>query len=146
MANPKSQSEVIAEAINDPNFTFMDTFADASEPEKVRKELTRLLFLHRESRNQLQVRERERVILNTKYESARRKAYMQHSKADGEKTKINEKTKLILVEIAVEKEKYDLEIMDQRIKELNRTLVSIKLEIDLFKTIGYSLKTEMGGF
>lgn len=136
--NQKTTNDTIAEAIRDPNFSFIDTFADASEPEKIRKELTRLLFLHRETRKQLELRERERVVLNHKYEKLKRKAYKENENAK------NEKIRATLVEISTEEEKYNLEIQDQKIKELNRRLNSIKLELDVYKTIGFSIKTEMG--
>lgn len=136
--NQKTTHDTIAEAIRDPNFSFIDTFADASEPEKIRKELTRLLFLHRETRKQLELRERERVVLNHKYEKLKRKAYKENENAK------NEKIRATLVEISTEEEKYNLEIQDQKIKELNRRLNSIKLELDVYKTIGFSIKTEMG--
>lgn len=136
--NQKTTNDTIAEAIRDPNFSFIDTFADASEPEKIRKELTRLLFLHRETRKQLELRERERVVLNHKYEKLKRKAYKENENAK------NEKIRATLVEISTEEEKYNLEIQDQKIKELNRRLTSIKLELDVYKTIGFSIKTEMG--
>lgn len=136
--NQKTTNDTIAEAIRDPNFSFIDTFADASEPEKIRKELTRLLFLHRETRKQLELRERERVVLNHKYEKLKRKAYKENENAK------NEKIRATLVEISTEEEKYNLEIQDQKIKELNRRLSSIKLELDVYKTIGFSIKTEMG--
>lgn len=136
----KIDKVTIAKAIEDPNFSFIDSFADASEPAKVKKEMTRLLFLHRNQREQLKERERQRVIINNNYEKKKRESYMKHSSAP------NEKTRTILVEIDTEKEKYDLEIIDQKIKEINRNLVSIKLELDTWKSVTYNLRTEMGSF
>lgn len=137
----KEINENIAkQALNDPNFSFFESFADASETDKIRKELTRLLFLHRETRRKLEMREREKVTIAHKYDKKKREAYIKNANA------ANEKTRLVLVEIESEKEKYDLEVKEQLIKELTRELNSIKLEIDIIKTIGYSLKTEMGGF
>lgn len=133
-------NDVIAEAINDPNFSFMESFADSGEPEKVKKEMTRLLFIHRKKRTLLKTRERERVVIFNRYEKKRRESYLNHKSAP------NEKTKTILVEIDTEKEKYELEIMDQKIKELNRDLSSIKLELDTLKSISYSIRTGMGLF
>lgn len=136
----KVNNEIIAEAINNPNFSFIESFADASEPAKVKKEMTRLIFLHRKQRNLLQIREREKVFLQNKYEKKKRESYIKHQSAP------NEKTRTILVDIDTEKEKYDLEIIDQKIKELNRNMASIKLELDTWKSIAYSIRTEMGAF
>lgn len=133
--------ETIAEAINNPEFSFIGTFADVSDSKKVTKEMTRLLFIHRKTREQLKSRERERVVLNNKFESSKRKSYQKHSK-----TSATEKTKNILVEIDTEKDKYELAITDQKIKELIREMASIKLEIDTWKAISYNLRTEMGSF
>lgn len=132
--------DTIVKAINDPNFSFIDSFADADEPAKVRREMTRLLFLHRNLRNQLRERERNKVIIQSKYDKKRRDSYMKHKNAP------NERVRNILVEIDTEKEKYDLDIIDQKIKELNRELSSIKIEIDTWKAIGYAIRTEMGAF
>lgn len=132
--------DTIVKAINDPNFSFIDSFADANEPEKIRKEMTRLLFLHRNLRNQLRERERNKVIIQSKYDKKRRDSYMKHKNAP------NERVRNVLVEIDTEKEKYDLDIIDQKIKELNRELSSIKIEIDTWKAIGYAIRTEMGAF
>lgn len=138
MSNINQQT--IAKAINDPNFSFIDSFADANEPEKVRKEMTRLLFLHRNLRNQLRERERNKVVIQTTYDKKKRESYIKHKSAP------NERSRNILVEIDTEKEKYDLDIIDQKIKELNRELSSIKIEIDTWKAIGYAIRTEMGAF
>lgn len=132
--------DTIVKAINDPNFSFIDSFADADEPAKVRREMTRLLFLHRNLRNQLRERERNKVIIQSKYDKKRRDSYMKHKNAP------NERVRNILVEIDTENEKYDLDIIDQKIKELNRELSSIKIEIDTWKAIGYAIRTEMGAF
>lgn len=136
----KIDKVTIAKAIEDPNFSFIDSFADASEPAKVKQEMTRLLFLHRNLREQLKERERQRVIINNTYEKKKRESYMKHSSAP------NEKTRAILVEIDTEKEKYELEIIDQKIKEINRNLISIKLELDTWKSVTYNIRTEMGSF
>jgi len=133
--------ETIAKAISDPEFSFIETFADATESAKVTREMTRLLFLHRNYRKQLKMRERERVVLSNKLDKKRRDAYIKHSE-----TSATEKTKAVLVEIDTEKEKYDLDIIDQKIKELSREMTSIKLEIDTYKAISYNLRTEMGSF
>lgn len=132
--------EVIAEAINDPNFSFIESFADANEPAKIKKEMTRLLFLHRKQREQLQIREREKVVIQNRYDKNKREAYMKHASAP------NEKTKTILVEIDTEKEKYELDIIEQKIKEIIRNMTSIKLELDTWKSITYNIRTEMGAF
>ena len=136
----KTNNDVIAEAINDPNFSFIESFADADESEKIKKEMTRLLFLHKKERNLLKIRERERVVIFNNYEKKKRESYIRHSSAP------NEKTRAVLVDIDAEKEKYELEIIDQKIKELNRSLASIKLELDTLKSISYSLRTGMGLF
>lgn len=136
----KINSDIIAEAINDPNFSFLESFADASEPEIVQKEMTRLLFFHRKQRELLTIREREKVIIQNKYDKKRRESYLRNSDAP------NEKTKTILVEIDTEKEKYELEIIEQKIKELNRIIASVKLEIDTLKMISYNIRTGMGVF
>lgn len=133
-------SEVIAKAINDPNFSFIESFADANEPAKIKKEMTRLLFLHRKQRELLQIREREKVVIQHGYEKKKRESYIKHSSAP------NEKTKNVLVDIDTEKEKYELDIVEQKIKELNRNMTSIKLEIDTWKSITYNIRTEMGSF
>lgn len=133
--------DTIAKAISNPEFSFIETFADAGESAKVTREMTRLLFLHRNYRKQLRTRERERVVLSSKLDKKRRDSYIKHSE-----TSATEKTKTVLVEIDSEKEKYDLDIIDQKIKELSRELTSIKLEIDTYKAISYNLRTEMGSF
>ena len=133
-------NDSIAEAIKDPNFSFIHTFADASDTEKIRKETTRLMFLHRHTRSQLEIRERERVSMINKYDALKRKSYLKNENAK------NEKTRTVLVEIETEQQKYMLDVNDQKIKELNRTLAAIKTELDVLKTIGFSLKTEMGGY
>lgn len=132
--------EIIAEAINDPNFSFIETFSDVNEPIKIKKEMTRLLFFNRQQRDQLKAREREKVILQTTYDKKKRESYLKHSNAP------NEKMRMFLVEIDLEKEKYDLDIIDQKIKELNRDMSSIKVELDTLKAIMYNLRTEMGSF
>lgn len=132
--------ETIAKAIKDPNFSFIQSFADVDEPAKIKKELTRLIFLHRRQRTLLQAREREKVVIQTRYEKKKRESYMKHKSAP------NEKTKNILVDIDTEQEKYELDIIDQKIKELNRNMSSIKLEIDTLKSITYNIRTEMGAF
>lgn len=132
--------EIIAEAINDPNFSFIESFADANEPAKVKKEMTRLLFFNRQQREQLKMRERERVVLQNEYDKKKREAYLKQISAP------NEKMRGILVDIDTEKEKYNLEIIDQKIKEINRNMSAVKLELDTLKTISYNLRTEMGSF
>lgn len=132
--------EIIAEAISDPNFSFIGTFSDVNEPIKIKKEMTRLLFFNRQQRDQLKTREREKVILQTAYDKKKRESYLKHSNAP------NEKMRMFLVEIDLEKEKYDLDIIDQKIKELNRDMSSIKVELDTLKAIMYNLRTEMGSF
>lgn len=132
--------DLIAEAINDPTFSFIDSFADAEEPEKISKEMTRLLFMHRKQRDLLTVHERERVIISSKLEKAKRESYMKHSNAP------NEKTKTVLVEIDTEQLKYNLDIIDQKIKEINRIITSIKLELDTLKSMNYAIRTGMGLF
>lgn len=132
--------ETISEALNDPNFSFIDTFADAADSAKVTKEMTRLLFLNRRMRNQLQKLERDRTLLLRDYNDKKRKSYISHKSAP------NEKTKSILVEIDTEKEQFELDVVDQKIKELNRGLSSTKLEIDTLKAIAYNLRTEMSSY
>lgn len=132
--------DVIAEAINDPNFSFIESFADASEPAKIKKEMTRLLFFNRQQREQLKEREREKVRLQNVYDKKKREAYIKHSTAP------NEKTRAVLVEIDTEKEKFALEVVDQHIKEINRNMTSVKLELDTWKSITYNIRTEMGSF
>lgn len=132
--------KVILEALRDPNFSFIQSFADASDPAKVTRELTTLIFNHRKKRDQLKVKEREKIVLENAYEQKKRKSYMSHSDAP------NEKTKGILVEIDCEDESYKIAIIEQQIKELNRDLSSIRLEIDTWKAISYSIRTEMGSF
>lgn len=139
----KIDNKTIAEALNDPNFSFIQTFADAADSGKVTREMTRLLFVHRKMRNQLQVVERERVIAMNAYNKEKRESYMKHSEPKNAPT---EKTKTILVEIDTEDRKYEIEIMDQKIKELTRGMASIKLEIDTWKAISYNLRTEMSSF
>lgn len=134
----KIDDKIIAEALNDPNFSFIQTFGDASEMENVGREMTRLMFLHRKERNLLKIKERERVVLNNEFEKKKRASYLKHSSAP------NEKTKSILVEIDTEEEKYKIEIVDQQIKEINRSLSSIKLELDTLKAISYALKISAG--
>ena len=134
-------NETIAEAINNPHFSFIESFADAQDTQKVTKEMTRILFIHRRKREQLKEREREKVILVREYEKKKRESYLKHSN-----TSATEKAKGILVDLDTEKEKFDIEIVDQKIKELTRELSSIKLELDTWKAIGYSLRTEMSSF
>jgi len=131
----------IEQALNDPEFSFIGSFSDASDTTKVRQEITKLLFRHRETRKLLKIRERERVTLNKNYEKKKRESYIKHSKSSS----ATEKTKTILVDIDTEQEKYEIDIIDQKIKELSREMTSIKLEIDTLKAISYNLKTEMGG-
>lgn len=135
-------NDTIAQAINNPEFSFIETFADASDSAKVTREMTRLLFMHRSLRKQLRTRERERVVLATEYEKKKRNSYVNLSKSSS----VTEKARAILVDIDTEKEKYDLDIIDQKIKELTREMSSIKIEIDTWKAISYNLRTEMGSF
>lgn len=132
------REDLFKKAINDPNFSFIDSFADAEEPEVIQKEMTRLLFQHRRQRDLLTLRERERVVLFNTYEKKRRESYIKHSSAP------NEKTKTVLVEIDTEEEKYQLEIIDQKIKEINRNIASIKLELDTLKSMSFTIRTGMG--
>lgn len=132
--------QMIAEALRDPNFSFIQSFSDATDPQKVTRELTTLIFSHRRKREQLKTKEREKVVAERQYKIKKRESYQKHSKAP------NEKTKGILVEIDCEKEEYDISIMEQQIKEINRDLSAIKLEIDTWKAISYSIRTEMGSF
>lgn len=134
----KVDEKLVMEALNDPNFSFIQTFGDASEMDKVGQEMTRLMFLHKKERNLLKIKERERVVVNNTFERKKRASYLKHKSAP------NEKTKSILVEIDTEEEKYKLDIIDQQIKEINRSLSSIKLEIDTLKAISYSLKISAG--
>lgn len=134
-------NETIAEAIRNPEFSFIESFADAGDSVKVTREMTRLLFMHRNLRGQLRKRERERVVLAKEYESKKRESYLQHNK-----TSATEKAKTVLVDIDTEEEQYNLDIMDQKIKEITRELSSIKIEIDTWKAISYNLRTEMGSF
>lgn len=133
--------DVIAEAINNPEFSFIETFADAGDSAKVTREMTRLLFMHRSLRTQLRTRERERVVLLKKYETKKRDSYLEHNKSSA-----TEKAKTVLVDIDTEEEQYNLNIIDQKIKEITRELSSIKIEIDTWKAISYNLRTEMGSF
>lgn len=132
--------ETIAEALNDPHFSFIETFADASDSSKVTREMTRLLFTHRRMRTQLQKRERERTMILREYNKKKRESYISHKAAP------NERTKSILVEIDTEEEKFQLDVIEQKIKELTRGMASIKLEIDTWKAISYNLRTEMGSY
>lgn len=134
--------ETIAEAMNNPDFSFIGTFADAGDSSKITKEMTRLLFIHRRKREQLKTREREKIILSKAYEKKKRESYLEHSKHKS----TTEKAKTILVEIDTEEEKFDLDVIEQKIKELTREMSSIKLEIDTLKAISYGLRTEMGSF
>ena len=133
--------KTVAEAMNNPHFSFIESFADAGDIAKVTNEMTRLLFLHRRKREQLKERERNKVNLIKDYESKKRTSYIKHSA-----TSATEKNKTILVDIETEKEKFEIDVVDQKIKELARDLSSIKLEIDTWKAISYSLRTEMGSF
>ena len=135
-------NDTIAQAISNPEFSFIETFADAADSAKVTREMTRLLFMHRNLRKQLRTRERERVVLATEYDKKKRSSYINHSKSSS----ITEKAKTILVDIDTEQEKYNLDITDQKIKELTREIGSIKIEIDTWKAISYNLRTEMGSF
>lgn len=135
-------NDTIAQAINNPDFSFIESFADAADTTKVTKEMTRLLFVHRSLRKQLRIRERERVVLLNDYEKKKRESYIKYNKSSS----TTEKAKNILVEIDTEKEKYELEITEQKIKELTREMSSIKIEIDTWKAISYNLRTEMGTF
>lgn len=135
-------NDTIAQAINNPDFSFIETFADAADSSKVTKEMTRLLFLHRSLRKQLRVRERERVVLAKTYDNKKTASYLKHAKS----TSATEKAKNVLVELETEQEKYELDIIEQKIKEITREMASIKLEIDTWKAIGYNLRTEMGSF
>lgn len=124
---------------NSTEISFITTFDDVENPSKVAKEIARLLFIHREQREELKTRERERVVISQKHDKNRREAYIKHSK-----TSSAEKMKNILVEIDTEQDKNDLDIVEQKIKELTRNMSSIKLEIDAWKTIIYNVRTEMG--
>lgn len=135
-------NETITQAISNPDFSFIESFADAADTAKVTREMTRLLFIHRNLRKQLRARERERVVLLNNYEKKKRESYMKHNQS----ASITEKAKNVLVEIDTEKEKYDLEIIEQKIKELTREMNAIKIEIDTWKAISYNLRTEMGSF
>lgn len=134
--------KTIAEAMNNPHFSFIESFADAGDIAKVTNEMTRLLFLHRRKREQLKERERSKVSLVKDYESKKRTSYIKHSSVPS----VTEKNKTILVDIETEKEKFEIDVIDQKIKELTRDLNSIKLEIDTWKAISYSIRTEMGSF
>lgn len=134
--------ETIAEAMNNPDFSFIGSFSDAADSSKVTKEMTRLLFIHRKKREQLKSRERERTILLKNFEKNKRQSYIKHNNSKS----VTEKTKTILVEIDTENEKFELDIVEQKIKELTREMSSIKLEIDTWKAISYNLRTEMGSF
>jgi len=132
--------KTIAQALSDPNFSFLETFADATDSAKITREMTVLVFRLRQKREQLKRKERDRVVLDKKYNDKRRQAYLANSNAP------NEKNKSILVEIATEEEAYNLAITEQQVKELSRDLSTIKTEIDTLKAISYNLRTEMGAF
>lgn len=136
----KINVETIAQALNNPNFSFIDSFADAADSSKVTREMTLLLFKHRELRDLLKRYERERVIIEKDLRKEKQQAYLRHKSA------INEKHRSILVDIDTEEKTYELAIIDQKIKETNRMLTAIKLELDTWKSISYSLRTEMGSF
>ena len=128
--------KVSLESIKDPNFSFIETFSDAADVEKVTREMTVLLFKHRKARNALRDLEAERV----KAEFKLRQEHINHESAP------NQQHRKILVDIACEQEEAQLAKIDYHIKNVNRTLASIKLEIDTWKAISYSLRTEMGSF
>jgi hypothetical protein len=140
MSNNRVSVETAAEALNNPNFSFIETFADASNVEKVRQEMTALLFRARQKRVELKDVEKEKTYKEAVYNKKKREAYIQSANAP------NEKHRTILVEIATEKEKYNIDLLENKIKELNRELASIKMELDTWKTITYNLRTEMGSF
>lgn len=132
--------KVILESIQDPNFSFIETFSDAADVEKVTREMTVLLFKHRKARNALRDLEAERVKAEFKLKQKQRQEYINHESAP------NQQHRKILVDIACEQEEAQLAKIDYHIKNVNRTLASIKLEIDTWKAISYSLRTEMGSF
>lgn len=132
--------ETIKNALNNPEFSFIETFADASDSAKVTREMTTLVFKHRKKREQLKHRERQLVQLENELKKLQRASYNKHKDAP------NEKAKSILVEIDTEEELFSVKVAEQQINELKRDLSGIKLEIDTFKAISYNLRTEMGSF
>lgn len=136
----KKDTKLVSQALNDPNFSFIESFSDAGDTVKVTKEMTALLFRHRRGRTELKKRERNLVRLESEYKAAKNKSYFSHKNAK------NESEKRILVEIDTEEEAYRISVEEQKIKEIRRELSGIKLEIDTLKAISYSLRTEMGSF
>lgn len=133
-------NQEITEALNNPNFSFIESFADAGDSVKITRELTILVFKHRQKREQLQEKERLLVRQEAKLKSLKSKAYLENKDAP------NENTKRVLVDLATEEEEYQVNLTRQIVSDLKRDLASIKLEIDTFKSISYNLRTEMGSF
>lgn len=134
------EDKIILETLKNPNFSFIETFGDASDTSKVTREMTVLLFKHRKARELLKEKEREKVKALNQLKRKQREEYIKNENAP------NQAHRKILVEIACEDLEWKVDILDQQIKELNRTLNAIKIEIDTWKAISYSLRTEMGSF
>ena len=110
----KVDVHIITEALNDPNFSFIETFADAGNNMKVTRELTTLVFKHRQKRDLLKKKERQLVLLKNDYSKKKNQAYLDQASAP------NERSKAVLVEIATEEEAYQISIVEQSINELKR--------------------------
>ena len=68
-------NETIKEALSNPEFSFIATFADAGDSAKVTREMTALVFKHRKKREQLTQRERQLVQLENDLKKLQRASY-----------------------------------------------------------------------
>lgn len=127
----------IEHAIKDPNFSFLESFADANELSKINQENARLLFLQREIRAKLDKCERALVHATVVHKAAYRKAYM-----DNEGAK-NESQRKVITEILCQDEEIEVMKNEQLVKEYNRRLTSIRDELNTLKSITFVIRAEM---
>lgn len=127
----------LEEEIRKGEFSFQDSFQDIEQLEEVNTESTKLLLKLRKINHMLVQEEREKLKLDSEYKNKFRKAYLAQENSK------NETQRKLLAEIQCEELEIKIIKKEQIIKELNRLVQLIKIELDTLKTIGFNIRQEL---
>lgn len=136
--NDKKGMTTIEQAINNPNFSFLDSFADAQDLAIINKEMATLILKMRALSNELSVAEKKKSNADYAYKKEYNRAYINL----GDSAK-NETYKKIMAEIECEDLELNVIKFDLLAKEKQRQIYQIRSEIEALRTIASNIKQEL---
>lgn len=130
--------KTLAEAIREDNFSYLDSMADYQSLQMIDKQSIVLLLAMNDLNEKLTEAERAKAQIDFNYSRAYRRAYSKY--IDGA---ANETHRKLLAEVDCEELELQKVKNDTYIKEYNRLINKIKIELDVLKSLGHNLRQEL---